>query len=108
MSAAGSGYKIGVNNIGGNATLSKCAAGVCNSSFGTATCSAAFAATNVFKASAVIVAGTSIAISVYRNGVLCGTVTDTTSPYTTGYSGFAIYANASATGDQISQVQLVN
>jgi hypothetical protein len=103
----GNGYSISLNNSGVNNSISKCTAGKCTY-LGPATCSAAFAATNTFKTSAVIVSGNSIAISVWRNGVLCGTVNDTASPYTTGFSGFAIYANGSATGDQISQPQLVN
>jgi hypothetical protein len=105
--AAGNGYSVSLNNSGDNQQVTKCTAGVCKS-IGTAVCSAGFTATSVFRASAVIVAAKSIAISVYRNGVLCGTVPDSSSPYTTGYSGFVIDANGSATGDQISQPQLVN
>lgn len=101
--AAGNGYAIGISNTGGNNGVAKCTAGVCKF-LGYASCSAAFAPASVFKASAVIVPGTSIAISVYQNGVLCGTVTDTASPYTNGYSGFAIYANKVVAGDQISQL----
>jgi hypothetical protein len=93
--AAGNGYSVSLNNSGDNQQVTKCTAGVCKS-IGTAVCSAGFTATSVFRASAVIVAEKSIAISVYRNGVLCGTVTDSSSPYTTGYSGFVIDANGSA------------
>ena len=107
MTTAGNGYAIEINNSGDNNTVGKCVAGKC-SYLGTAVCSAAFAATNIFKTSAVIVAGKSIAISVYRNGALCGTVTDSSSPYTSGYGGFIVYANASATGDQISNLSIVN
>ena len=107
MTTAGNGYAIEINNSGDNNTVGKCVAGNC-SYLGTAVCSAAFAATNIFKTSAVIVAGNSIAISVYRNGALCGTVTDSSSPYTSGYGGFIVYANGNVTGDQISNLSVVN
>lgn len=107
MTSAETGYVVQVGNSSANMILNKCTAGSCGF-LGTAVCGAAFSVGNVFKASAVIVPGTSIAISVYRNGTLCGTITDSSSPHTSGYGGFAILPNGSATGDQISTLSVVN
>ena len=107
MSTTGNGYTVALNNGGVNQPLYKCAAGVC-APLGVATCGGGFTASHVFRTSALIVPGASIAISVYRDGLLCGTVNDTTKPWTAGYSGLIIIPSKAVTGDQISQVQVVN
>jgi hypothetical protein len=93
-----------------NVEVAKCTAGSCTFEM-YANCLSNTVAGGVYKAVSTKVAGTSATLTLYQNGTLCngnGPYVDATSPYLGNYGGFAISPQASQTGDEVSNVTIVN
>jgi hypothetical protein len=107
----GNGYTFGWNGTGSvNVGVSKCVTGTCTWQQYLA-CPANTITGGVYKAVSTKVAGTSATLTLYQNGVLCngnGPYVDTTSPYLGNYGGLMITPNTSQTGDEVSNVTIVN
>ena len=99
MSTSGSGYFL--LPTGSHVEVEKCTSGSCSYLNYTGNCGSAWAAGMVFK---VTGSGSStITLNTYQNGSLCGTsVTDSSSPYNSGYDGAVVTPGSSLTGSQIS------
>ena len=96
MSALGTGYHLDLITGATAVTWYKCNTGC--SSQGTFGACTAWAAGQVIKISAVVT--TSVVFTVSQNGTPCGTVTDSSSPYLTGYDGVQIQNGNTGTINQ--------
>ena len=99
MDTSGNGYRADIRQSSATIVVDKCTTGTCTF-LGNIVCGSAFVATDVFKVSAT---GTStVTLTGFRNGTSCGTSSDSSSTWTTGFDGLYISTDTPATNQQVS------